>query len=280
VDGDGFLVALDLGEVVLGFGGARRYRHFDFRGNVSFVSDESGSIVTLYGYSPYGVNVVVGDGSDDTRFVGRGGIGPLMLLGARMYDPLVGRFLSPDPVFSLLNQYAYTLGNPIWFSDSDGREMTAGQALAIVGFALAVVGVVVGVISVLTSVAPAVGLGIAVVSFFVAGFSLVFAFSESSPSVPAVDNTGCGCTPTLELNLESDTSAVENPSGAAPPGSDHGGGGSSGASVSAGGGGVGGGIGGGFGGGLGGSPACGLTGLEFLFFVGFILARREKRRAR
>ena len=92
VDGDGFMVALDLGEVALGFDGARRYRHFDFRGNVSFISDDDGTIATLYAYSPYGVNAVLGDGSDTPSFAGRSELGPFMLLGARMYDPLVGRF--------------------------------------------------------------------------------------------------------------------------------------------------------------------------------------------
>jgi hypothetical protein len=47
-----------------------------------------------------------------------------------MYDPLVGRFISPDPVFQLLNQYSYTLGNPIWFWDPDG-QMSAETSAAV-----------------------------------------------------------------------------------------------------------------------------------------------------
>jgi RHS repeat-associated protein len=119
----GSLGALDLGEVSVPFGSTERsYRHFDFRGNVSFVSNESGEIVNHYRYHPYGVDAVLGSGGNEVTFVGRSEIGPLMLLGARMYDPVVGRFISPDPVFSLLNQYSYTLGNPVWFSDPDGRQ--------------------------------------------------------------------------------------------------------------------------------------------------------------
>ncbi len=45
-----------------------------------------------------------------------------MLLGARIYDPAVGRFLSPDPVLQLINPYTYTLGNPVWFSDPEGTD--------------------------------------------------------------------------------------------------------------------------------------------------------------
>jgi RHS repeat-associated protein len=119
----GSLGALDLGDVSLPFSSPERlYRHLDFRGNVSFVSDANGEIVNHYQYHPYGVDAVLGSGQNEVTFVGRSGVGPFLLLGARMYDPLVGRFLSPDPVFSPLNQYAYTLGNPVWFSDPDGRE--------------------------------------------------------------------------------------------------------------------------------------------------------------
>jgi RHS repeat-associated protein len=267
VDGDGLLVALDLGEVVLGFDGARRYRHFDFRGNVSFVSDENGTIVTLYEYSPYGVSAVLGDGSDTTRFVGRSVIGPFMLLGARMYDPLVGRFISPDPVFNLLNQYTYTLGNPIWFSDPTGRTSTA-DALRVGGTALGMTLAIVSVALATTPLAIAVtglGLGGAIIGFFDA----TGVFSSSS-AVESISNTGCDCTLTLELGPGPAES--ENPAGAAPPSGGDGRGDSSGA-ISMGGTG---GFGGTFGGGFGGSPACGLTGMEFLFFVGWALGRKNK----
>jgi len=41
---------------------------------------------------------VHGADDDSIRFAGRSQIGELMLLGERIYDPAVGRFLSPDPV--------------------------------------------------------------------------------------------------------------------------------------------------------------------------------------
>ncbi len=47
---------------------------------------------------------------------------------ARYYDPLIGRFLSIDPVgFStnapgMFNRYAYTLNDPVNNVDPDGRE--------------------------------------------------------------------------------------------------------------------------------------------------------------
>jgi RHS repeat-associated protein len=118
----GALLPLDLGVASVDFDAAgRSYRHFDFRHNVSFVSDESGAIVSHYQYSAYGLDTVFGSDEDAVRFVGRQQIGELMWLGARIYDPIVGRFLSPDPVFSLINQFTYTLGNPIRYWDPDGR---------------------------------------------------------------------------------------------------------------------------------------------------------------
>jgi RHS repeat-associated protein len=144
-DAAGNPLALDLGDVVVGLAGVQRYRHLDFRGNVKFVSDDAGEVVAHYRYAPFGLDAVFGADTDPVRFVARPEIGELMLLGARVYDPAVGRFLSPDPLFQTVNQFAYTLGNPIWFSDADGQEgdpvadgiSAAGAALSALGRTLA-----------------------------------------------------------------------------------------------------------------------------------------------
>ncbi|HVH18885.1 MAG TPA: RHS repeat-associated core domain-containing protein, partial [Myxococcota bacterium] len=118
------LGALDLGDVVLslGSGSARRWRHFDFRGQVSFVTDEAGEVVAHYRYHPFGVDAAFGPEADGGRFENRSGFGPFFLLGARVLDPSVGRFLSPDPVLQPGNQYVYAYGNPIDFMDADGMH--------------------------------------------------------------------------------------------------------------------------------------------------------------
>ncbi len=137
-DANGNPLAIDLGEVVIGLGGVHRYRHLDFRGNVKWVSDDAGQVVAHYRYAPFGLDAVFGADDDPVRFVARPEIGELMLLGARVYDPAVGRFLSPDPVFQIVNQFAYTLGNPIWFSDPDGFAADpAGQVADALDFAAA-----------------------------------------------------------------------------------------------------------------------------------------------
>ena len=53
---------------------------------------------------------------------------------ARMYDPLLGRFVSRDPVWDS-NLYEYAKGNPWWFVDPDGsapQDSTTGQDRPIV----------------------------------------------------------------------------------------------------------------------------------------------------
>jgi RHS repeat-associated protein len=118
------LGALDLGAVAIHLvTGERWYRHADFRGQVSFVSDDAGDVVAHHRYHPFGLDATFGAAPDGTSFERQPAFGPLVMMGARMFDPLVGRFLSPDPVFSWVNAYAYAMGNPVTWEDADGREM-------------------------------------------------------------------------------------------------------------------------------------------------------------
>jgi RHS repeat-associated protein len=60
---------------------------------------------------------------DDTGFT---------MLGARLYDPVAGRFLSADPVLDLADPlqrggYAYAHNNPITFSDPTGLSVSLSQ---------------------------------------------------------------------------------------------------------------------------------------------------------
>lgn len=114
---------LDLGAVVLRLDtGERRYRHLDFRGNVKLESDDAGAVVLHHRYAPYGVDASFGTGDGAAGFAGGREVAGLVLIGARLLDPAAGRFLSPDPLLQAVNQYAFTLANPIAFWDPDGRE--------------------------------------------------------------------------------------------------------------------------------------------------------------
>ena len=119
------------------------YLHADNRGNTSFVTNSAGEVVNQYGYSPYRREVVYGVDAAEVTFVGRAEVGELMILGSRIYDPAVGRFISQDPRFQLINQYTYTDGNPIHFQDRDGMEFTTGEILAMEGSAMVAAGTVI-----------------------------------------------------------------------------------------------------------------------------------------
>ena len=140
---------IDLGEVSIDLtSGDRTYRHIDLRGNVQFVSDENGEISRYYTYSPFGVASAWGEGSDRRTFAQGQEMGEFVWLGNRLYDSEVGRFISPDPEYQMINQFSYTLGNPVHFWDPDGRhavptrvvrmaEMTMDVALRIETFGYA-----------------------------------------------------------------------------------------------------------------------------------------------
>lgn len=135
----GFLGTLDLRHVAIDIStGERVYRHFDFRGNVSFVTDAAGTVVSHYRYRPYGMDTAFGV-EGGVHFVSKAAVGELMLLGARVYDAETGRFLSPDPILQPMNQYSYTNGNPVFFLDASGLIEAVQLAQFMVAIALAIV---------------------------------------------------------------------------------------------------------------------------------------------
>src|SRR5207237_5617511 len=82
---------------------ARRYYHFDERGNTLALTGDGGAVLTLYGYTPSGQLAASGD-SLDNRFtfggesgVMREGGAGLYRMGRRLFDGSSGRFISRDP---------------------------------------------------------------------------------------------------------------------------------------------------------------------------------------
>lgn len=122
-DAAGVPLRLDLGAVLLQLDTReRRFRHLDFRGNVKLESDDTGAVTLHRGYAPYGTDSSTGTGDGAAGFAGGREMAGLVLIGARLLDPAAGRFLSPDPVLQTVNQYAYTLANPVAFWDPDGQQ--------------------------------------------------------------------------------------------------------------------------------------------------------------
>ena len=140
VDEDGFVyVRVNSGQWKL------HYIYRDYQGSVTDITDASGTVVHRMRYSPWG-KLLHTDGTPYTRseelstdydrllLLGRGYTGHeylpwfgLVNMNARLYDPAIGRFLSPDPYVQMpdytqsFNRYAYCLNNPLIYTDPDGE---------------------------------------------------------------------------------------------------------------------------------------------------------------
>ena len=122
----------------------------DVHGSITEVMDYDGNVLEQYRYDPWGVQMCADTLSvpADTlvlaplltragrsKYVGsRGWCGHEHLYGyglinmnARIYDPMTGRFLSPDPLIqdpastANFNRYAYCLNNPLKYTDPSGK---------------------------------------------------------------------------------------------------------------------------------------------------------------
>ncbi len=95
-------------------------------------------------------------GNEPSLFLGRGYTGHehlsmfgLINMNARLYDPVLGRFLAPDPYVQMIdfsqnfNRYAYCVNNPLLYMDENGEWFLIDDIIA------AVVG---GVINVVTNI--------------------------------------------------------------------------------------------------------------------------------
>ena len=115
-----------------------RYFAYDSLGSVTLATDEAGQVVDRLAYDAYGKRRFP-NGQDDTgntlagattsyAFTGHeylDGLG-LVHMNARLYDPLLGKFISADGRDGDsgkpqdLNRYAYVLNNPLMFVDPTG----------------------------------------------------------------------------------------------------------------------------------------------------------------
>ena len=106
------------------------YAHTDHLGSILSLTDNNGTSVFQATYDAWGRQTV----SQNTIGFARGYTGHEHLpkfgvidMNGRMYDPLLGRFLSPDnyvqlPDFSQnFNRYSYCLNNPLIYTDPSGE---------------------------------------------------------------------------------------------------------------------------------------------------------------
>jgi len=105
------------------------YIHTDALGTPVAVTDATGTVIERSEYEPYGqlVNRPPTDGPGFTGHVQDAATG-LTYMQQRYYDPVIGRFLSVDPVTAYsspganFNRYWYANNNPYKFTDPDGRQ--------------------------------------------------------------------------------------------------------------------------------------------------------------
>jgi len=103
------------------------YTHTDVQGSVVALTDEDANVVERREYEPYGLpSEPIDEEPGYTGHVHDSDSG-LVYMQQRYYDPVVGRFLSVDPVGvsgangGNFNRYWYANNNPTSFEDPDGR---------------------------------------------------------------------------------------------------------------------------------------------------------------
>lgn len=106
------------------------YPHFDHLGSIVKMTDNNGTEVFKASYDAWGKQTI----TNNTFAFHRGYTGHehlkefgLINMNGRMYDPILGRFLSPDPFVQApdfsqnFNRYSYCLNNPLIYTDENGQ---------------------------------------------------------------------------------------------------------------------------------------------------------------
>lgn len=128
--------------------------HHDNLGSVLCYTDENGNIVEEYSYDAWGRRRNADtweydeklSNVDDYGFTGHEHIDlfDMINMDGRMYDPHLGRFLSPDPYVQApelsqsLNRYAYCLNNPLSLIDPSGYSWLSNNWKSLVGAAVGI----------------------------------------------------------------------------------------------------------------------------------------------
>lgn len=123
----------------------------DYLGSITHIVKSDGSLKQELSYDAWGrlrnpaTQVAYAPGTEPVLFLGRGYTGHehltwfgLINMNARLYDPALGRFLSPDPYLQMpdftqnFNRYSYAYNNPLRYVDQSG-EIAVGDDW-VVGF--------------------------------------------------------------------------------------------------------------------------------------------------
>jgi RHS repeat-associated protein len=118
------------------------YLHKDYQGTTLAVTDASGNVTQRYAYDPWGrrrnpstwANLTASEIAQQNFLFARGYTGHehldefgLINMNGRLYDPLLGRMLSPDNYVQApdnsqnFNRYSYAMNNPLVYTDPSGE---------------------------------------------------------------------------------------------------------------------------------------------------------------
>lgn len=119
----------------------------DHLGSIQVLANAAGQLLEELSYDPWGQRrdpvtlavyawAAMPTTGMDYGFTGHEHLDIFMLvnMNGRIYDPTIGRFLSPDPVLQFpnftqgLNPYTYCLNNPLSFTDPSGYSIDWGMA--------------------------------------------------------------------------------------------------------------------------------------------------------
>ncbi|MCR9053268.1 MAG: FG-GAP-like repeat-containing protein [Phaeodactylibacter xiamenensis] len=112
------------------------YWHKDHLGSLQSITGDSGQVIALLSYDAWGKRRSP-DGTDidnnlefdyDRGYTGHEHLDNfgLINMNGRVYDPVIGRFISPDPFIQdhtdlqNLNRYSYVMNNPLAYTDPSG----------------------------------------------------------------------------------------------------------------------------------------------------------------
>ena len=132
------------------------YYHQDHLGSSNVITDETGTVVNILEYTPYGeISRNTGNYSTDKRFTGKtwDDTSGLFYFGARYYDPELGRFITADPTIQQpydpqdFNRYTYCRSNPIKYTDPTGLSWWSAFWSFVAGFFGAVAGAIATIVS-------------------------------------------------------------------------------------------------------------------------------------
>jgi RHS repeat-associated protein len=174
------------------------YFRLDHKGSTTDTFGPDGTLLSRIAYSGYGqMKLLTGPDNFQPKYEHRqwdAAIG-LYYFGARYYDPVTGRFLTPDSRLGgdnylqadVLNRYSFELNNPVNFSDPTGH-MASWVAGLLIGLTILAVGVL--IVATAGTAAPIVGvLGATGASLFASVLGGAFIAAGASATAYSVTHT-------------------------------------------------------------------------------------------